>query len=69
MERALGRRMLIVIIRSNRYYVEKVEDYWGYIVLKDFNKRIKYCGKLLGSGGQIDLEIIYRDGGWVATYQ
>jgi len=29
--------------------------------------RIKYCGKLLGSGGQIDLEIIYRDGGWVAN--
>jgi len=68
MERALGRR-LIVIIRSDRYYVEKVEDYWGYIVLKDISMRIKYCGKLLGSGGQGDLEIIYRDGGWVATYQ
>ncbi len=33
-DRALGRR-LIVIIRSDRYYVERVGDDWGYIVLKE----------------------------------
>ena len=66
-DRALGRRMLIVIIRSDRYYVEKIEDDWGYIVLKDISMRIKYYGKVLWGGGQWDLEIIYRDCGLIAN--
>ncbi len=50
-DRALGRR-LIVIIRSDRYYIKKVGDNWGYIVLKDFDKRIRYYGKILWNGRQ-----------------
>jgi len=66
-DRALGKRKLIIIIRSDRYYIEKVDDDWGYIVLKDFSKRIRYYGKILWSGRQGDLEIIYRDGRWAAN--
>ncbi|MGC9149393.1 MAG: hypothetical protein ACP5GI_08165 [Sulfolobales archaeon] len=65
--RALGKRRLIILIRSDRYYVEKIREDWGYIVLKDFNKSIRYYGKILWSGKQGDLEIIYRGGRWVAN--
>jgi putative transposase len=32
-DRLLGKRRLIVIIRSDRYYIEKMGGDWGYIVL------------------------------------
>jgi len=60
-----GKRRLIVVIRQDRYEVD-VER--RVIILKDFNLKIKFAGRLRWFGKQGRLEIIYDEskGAWYA---
>lgn len=60
-DRELGKRRRIIIVRSDRYYIEKTGDREGYIVLKDWKMKIPYRGRLLWKGKQGRLEIIWDE--------
>ncbi|ACB39387.1 Protein of unknown function DUF1225 [Pyrobaculum neutrophilum V24Sta] len=65
-DRLLGKRVKRLIVRSDRYYVEPINDGEGYIVLKDFGMRVRYAGVIKWSGKQGRLEIVYERGRWFA---
>jgi putative transposase len=44
-------------IRSDRYYLEPINEGEGYLVLLDFSLRIKYAGRIRWEGKQGRLEI------------
>jgi len=50
----------------DRYYLEPINEGEGYLVLKDFNLRIRYAGRIRWEGKQGRLEIIYVNGRWFA---
>jgi putative transposase len=54
------------LIRNDRYRVEPISENEGYIVLEDFDLRIRYVGRIRWDGKQGRLEIIYVNGGWFA---
>ena len=55
-----------MLIRNDRYHVEPVSKNEGYIVLEDFDLRIRYAGRIRWEGKQGRLEIIYVNGRWLA---
>jgi putative transposase len=65
-DKVLGKRRLIILVRNDRYYLEQVNGGEGYLVLKDWNLRIKYAGRVKWSGRQGTLVIKYEDGRWFA---
>jgi len=65
-DKILGKRIRRIIIRSDRYYVEQVNNGEGYIILKDFGVKVKYVGRIKWSGRQGRLEIKYEFNRWFA---
>jgi len=62
----LGKREEMIIIRSDRYYVEQVNNGEGYLILKDFSVKVKYVGRIKWFGRQGRLEIKYEFNRWFA---
>ncbi|WP_238377844.1 transposase [Caldivirga sp. MU80] len=65
-DRLLGRRLLRILVRNDRYYLEPINGGEGYLVLKDWGLRIKYAGRIKWSGKQGTLVIKFEDGRWFA---
>jgi putative transposase len=65
-DKVLGRRLLRILVRNDRYYIEPVNGGEGYLVLKDWGLRVKYAGRVKWSGRQGMLVIKYEDGRWFA---
>ena len=65
-DKVLGRRLLRILVRNDRYYLEPINNGEGYLVLKDWGLRIKYAGRIKWSGKQGMLVIEYEDGRWFA---
>jgi putative transposase len=61
-----GEKKIHIFVRSDRYYLEPINEGEGYLVLKDFNLRIRYAGRIRWEGKQGRLEIIYVNGRWFA---
>jgi hypothetical protein len=53
-DRDTGKRIHI-LIRNDRYHLEPISEKEGYIVLEDFDLKIKYDG---GLGGRVDIECL-----------
>ena len=64
--RLLGKRELRILVRNDRYYLEPVNGGEGYLVLKDWNLRVRYAGRVKWSGKQGTLVIRFEDGRWFA---
>jgi len=65
-DRLLGKRRLIILVRNDRYYIEPVNGGEGYLVLKDWQLRIRYAGRIKWSGKQGMLVIKLEDNRWFA---
>jgi putative transposase len=65
-DRDTGEKKIHILIRNDRYHVEPISKNEGYIVLEDFDLRIKYVGRIRWEGKQGRLEIIYVNGRWFA---
>ena len=65
-DKLLGRRLLIILVRNDRYYIEPVNGGEGYLVLKDWGLKIKYAGRIKWSGKQGMLTIKLEDNRWFA---
>ena len=65
-DRLLGKRELRILVRNDRYYLEPTNGGEGYVILKDWNLRIKYAGRIKWSGKQGTLVIKLEDGRWFA---
>jgi len=56
-DKLLGRRLLRILVRNDRYYIEQVNGGEGYLVLKDWGLRVKYAGRIKWTGKQGTLVI------------
>jgi putative transposase len=65
-DKLLGRRLLRILVRNDRYYIEQVNGGEGYLVLKDWGLRIKYAGRIKWFGRQGMLTIKLEDNRWFA---
>ena len=65
-DRETGEKEIHILIRNDRYHVEPISKNEGYIVLEDFDLRIKYAGRIRREGRQGRLEIIYGADRWRA---
>jgi putative transposase len=65
-DRETGEKKIHILIRNDRYYLEPISEDEGYIVLEDFDLRIRYAGRIRWEGKQGRLEIIYVNGRWQA---
>jgi putative transposase len=65
-DRLLGKRVLRILVRNDRYYLEPINNGEGYLVLKDWGLKIKYAGKIKWSGKQGTLVIKLKDNRWFA---
>ncbi len=65
-DRETGEKRIHILIRNDRYHVEPISKNEGYIVLEDFDLRIRYVGRIRWEGKQGRLEIIYVNGRWFA---
>jgi putative transposase len=65
-DRETGEKSIHILIRNDRYYLEPISKNEGYIVLEDFDLRIRYAGRIRWEGKQGRLEIIYVNGRWFA---
>jgi len=65
-DKVLGKRVLIILVRNDRYYIEPINDGEGYIVLKDWDLKIKYAGRIKWSGKQGTLVIKLEGNRWFA---
>jgi len=65
-DRLLGRRLLRILVRNDRYYIEQVNGGEGYIMLKDWGLRIRYAGKIKWAGKQGTLVIRFEGNRWFA---
>jgi putative transposase len=54
------------LIRNDRYHVKLISENEGYIVLEDFDLRIRYVGRIRWEGKRGGLEIIYEASRWQA---
>jgi putative transposase len=54
------------LIRNDGYHVEPISENEVYIVLEDFDLRIRYVGRIRWEGKRGGLEIIYEAGRWQA---
>jgi putative transposase len=61
-DRLTGKKEIYIFVRSDRYYLEPINEGEGYLVLKDFNLKIRYVGRIRWEGKQGRLEIIYVNG-------
>jgi putative transposase len=66
MDRLTGEKEIHIFVRSDRYYLESVNEGEGYLVLVDFGLGIRYVGRIRWEGKQGRLEIIYVNGRWFA---
>ncbi len=62
----LGKRTLRILVRNDRYYLEPINGGEGYLVLKDWQLRIRYAGRIKWSGKQGMLMIKLEDNRWFA---
>jgi putative transposase len=62
----LGKRVLRILVRNDRYYLEPINGGEGYLVLKDWGLRIKYAGRVKWSGKQGMLTIKLEGNRWFA---
>jgi putative transposase len=65
-DRETGEKSIHILIRNDRYYLEPISEDKGYIVLEDFDLRVRYAGRIGWEGRQGRLEIIYVNGRWFA---
>jgi putative transposase len=65
-DRLLGKRKLVILVRNDRYYIEPVNGGEGYLVLKDWQLRIRYAGRVKWSGKQGTLVIKLEGNRWFA---
>jgi len=65
-DKLLGRRLLRILVRNDRYYIEQVNGGEGYLVLKDWGLRIRYAGRIKWAGKQGTLVIRFEDNRWFA---
>jgi len=65
-DKVLGRRLLRILVRNDRYYIEPINGGEGYLVLKDWGLRVKYAGRVKWSGKQGMLVIKLEDNRWFA---
>jgi putative transposase len=65
-DKVLGRRLLRILVRNDRYYLEPINGGEGYLVLKDWGLRVKYAGRVKWSGKQGMLVIKLEDNRWFA---
>ena len=65
-DRLTGKKEIHIFVRSDRYYLEPINEGEGYLVLVDFGLRIRYAGRIRWEGKQGRLEIIYANGRWFA---
>jgi len=65
-DRETGEKKIHILIRNDRYHVEPISEDEVYIVLEDFDLRIRYAGRIRWEGKQGRLEIIYVNGRWFA---
>jgi putative transposase len=57
---------LRILVRNDRYHLEPVNGGEGYIVLKDWNLRVRYAGRIKWSGKQGTLVIKHEGNRWFA---
>jgi putative transposase len=55
------------LIRNDRHHLEPISKNEGYIVLEDFDLRIRYVSRIRWEGKQGGLKIIYKASRW-STY-
>ena len=65
-DRLLGKRALRILVRNDRYYIEPINGGEGYLVLKDWNLRVRYAGRIKWAGKQGMLVIKLEDNRWFA---
>jgi len=65
-DRLLGKRTLRILVRNDRYYLEPINSGEGYLVLKDWNLRVRYAGRIKWAGKQGMLVIKLEDNRWFA---
>jgi putative transposase len=65
-DKVFGKRELRILVRNDRYYLEQVNGGEGYLLLKDWNLRIKYAGRIKWSGKQGTLVIKLEGNRWFA---
>jgi len=65
-DKLLGKRILRILVRNDRYYIEPINNGEGYLVLKDWGLRIKYAGRIKWSGRQGTLVIKLEGNRWFA---
>jgi putative transposase len=65
-DRLTNEKEIHISIRSDRYYLEPVNENGGRLMLVDFGLRIRYAGRIRWEGKQGRLEIIYVNGRWQA---
>jgi len=65
-DKVLGKRLLRILVRNDRYYLEPINNGEGYLVLKDWGLRIKYAGRVKWSGRQGMLTIKLEGNRWFA---
>jgi putative transposase len=65
-DKVFGRRLLRILVRNDRYYIEPINGGEGYLVLKDWNLRIKYAGRVKWAGRQGMLVIKLEGNRWFA---
>ena len=49
-DRETGEKSIHILIRNDRYYLEPISEGEGYIVLEDFDLRIRYAGRIRWEG-------------------
>jgi putative transposase len=62
----LGRRLLRILVRNDRYYIEPISGGEGYVILKDWNLRVRYAGRIKWAGRQGMLMIKLEGNRWFA---
>ena len=65
-DKVFGKRELRILVRNDRYYIEPVNGGEGYVILKDWNLRIKHAGRIKWSGKQGMLVIKLEGNRWFA---
>jgi putative transposase len=63
-DRLTGKKEIHIFVRSDKYYLEPVDENGGYLVLVDFGLKIRYAGRIRWEGKQGRLKIIYVNGRW-----
>jgi putative transposase len=65
-DKVLRKRLLRILVRNDRYYLEPINGGEGYIVLKDWGLRVRYAGRVKWSGRQGMLMIKLEGNRWFA---